>query len=50
MPFSQIPASLIESQASSLLKYKALDGTPDHQAWTNSKTDTNYTKELLNKL
>ena len=31
-----------------LLKYKALyvGGTTDRKAWTNSKTITNYTKEL----
>ena len=40
----------IESQASSLLKYKTFDGTPDHWTWTNSKTITNHTKELLNQI
>ena len=32
IPFCQVPISLIESQTSSFLKYKALyvDGTPDH--------------------
>ena len=32
IPFCQVPKSPIDSQTSSLLKYKALyaDGTPDH--------------------
>ena len=37
-----------ESQASSLLKDRVLyvDGTLDDWGWTNSKTITDYTKEL----
>ena len=44
----QVPISPIESQTFSLLKYKALyvDETPDHLAWTNSKTIIKCTKEL----
>ena len=45
---NNIILSLIESRTSSLLKCKALyvDGTPDHEAWTNSETVKYYTNEV----